>query len=83
MCLDPDNGQEVKRIKVGRQFLRGLYPEPGGRLLVGMQNRLVLLSREAAGIRAELQISSNPNECVYDAKPLPDEFDSLPGSLRS
>lgn len=79
--FDPQDGRETERVEVGRQFLRGLHLRRDGSLLVGMQNRLVVLDRKTANIRAEVKISSNPNECIFDVKPLPDDFEPLPRSL--
>lgn len=79
--FDPQDGRDIERVDVGRQFLRGLHLCRDGGLLVGMQNRLVLLDRETASIRAEIEISGNPNECIFDVKPLPAVFGSLPGGL--
>ena len=79
--FDPQCGRETERVEVGRQFLRGLHPHRDGCLLVGMQNRLVLLDRKTASMRAEVEIGSDPNECIYDVKPLPAGFEPLPGRL--
>ncbi len=71
VLIDALSGEVRERIAVGDRYLRGLLQLDDGRLVVGAQNQLVVVSLHQADSRREIYLSSDTRESVHSIAELP------------
>lgn len=74
-------GQLIYRTKVTDMFLRGLLILPDGNFLVGASNCLLFFDPSRQEVFAEIKLSDNPMETIFDIQILPGDFGLPPDSL--
>jgi len=80
--IDPERGRLISAdLLDAHGFLRGAAPLDASRLLIGSRGRLIVYDLPGRRVRASFEITSDPDEAVYDIKELPDHYAPLPPSF--
>jgi hypothetical protein len=77
------DGNILLETKITDKFLRGLLVLPGRQLVIGAGNSLIFFDFNAQKITAEIQLSNDPLNTVFDLQILPPEFELPPASLQA
>jgi len=68
-------------VSVGEGYLRGLLPLEDGRVAVGAQQRIVVLSPTPNSPAYSIRLSDDPRESVHSIELLPEGFAGVPTTL--
>ncbi len=83
MHFDPSDGRLISSTQVTERFLRGGTWLDDQRLVVGDSQDLILFDVATRTVLDRLTITDNPDEHVYDIKPLPAHFSEPPAHLET
>lgn len=80
--IEPYAGQTLSSTPVAENgFLRGVTKINERRLLVGSRGELIVFDLPACRVSDRFSITADPNEAVYDIKPLPEHYTLPPASF--
>jgi hypothetical protein len=75
------DGSILSSEKITDKFLRGLFILPNRQLIIGAGNTLLYYDLNSHRTFAEIELSSDPLNSVFDIQILPADFDLPPTSL--
>ncbi len=78
-----ENGNILTSVKITENFLRGMLVLPNQQVVLGAGNTLIILDLHTKKITAEIELSKDPLNTVFDLQVLPPDFDLPPDSLQA